>query len=204
MEVIETEINTKKLAVLFAVMILASVGITALVSSQIGLYEINLHINGGIPVDIQSNSIHTTITVTKSGQIIRSEYHAGAVTKLGKNMSFCKWTGNATLYNQTVWSLNLTYMSIGNMGTLNSDSTVLPNEWNRTVAMPHDPDYTNGKLNFTAVFRGTTGTQTADCFGLNYESGIGCNALWGYDTFTEVTGIDSAFTITLEMQVSIT
>lgn len=132
----ETEISKNKLAVLFAVMILASVGITALVSSQVGLYEIHLHINGTVPVDVQTHSIHSTVTVTKNGQVIRNEYHAGVMTKLGKNMSFCKWTGNATLYNQTMCSLNVTYMSIGNMGTLNSDSTVLPTSSDSLIVSP--------------------------------------------------------------------
>jgi hypothetical protein len=45
------------------------------------------------------------------------------------------------------------------------------------------------------------GPYTADCIGLNYDDAG--NNLWGYDTFSEVTGIDDTFTINVEFKVSV-
>jgi hypothetical protein len=54
------------------------------------------------------------------------------------------------------------------------------------------------------VFYPSTGPYTADCIGLNWEGGIGNDySLWGYDTFSEVTGIDSTFVITTEFQITV-
>jgi hypothetical protein len=128
------------------------------------------------------------------------QYHAGAVTKLGLNVTFAKLTGNSSAYNVTQYTLNNTFVSIGNMGTLTTDSVVLPGEWNRTSASMHDCVY-NG-FNLTAVFYPGAGPYTADCIGVNFQDGIGNNALFAYDTFAEVTGIDSTFTITVEFKIS--
>lgn len=154
-----------------------------------------------IPFSFGVTSIHTTITMEKDGEIVFKEHHPGNVTKLGLNFTFAKLTGNTTFYNATsLWDLNLTHVSIGNQGTLDLDSTELPGEWNRTAGNQHTLVY-NG-FNITAVFYPDSGPYTADCLGINYESGIGNGALWGYDTFTEATGIDDTYTITIEIQVS--
>jgi hypothetical protein len=128
------------------------------------------------------------------------QYHAGAVTKLGLNTTFAKLVGSATFYNITTTLLNVTYVSIGNKGTLDTDSVVLPGEWNRTSATPHDGTYNS--CNWTATFYPGAGPYTADCMGINYEAGIGQNALFAYDTFAEVTGIDNTFTVVIEFKLS--
>jgi hypothetical protein len=117
-------------------------------------------------------------------------------------MTMSKLTGNMTAYNATVYTYNLTYISIGNQGSLSASSTVLPGEWNRTSATMHDNAYNT--FNLTATIKPGTGPYTADCIGVNWESGIAKDlTLWGYDTFAEVTGIDNTFTITIEIQISV-
>jgi hypothetical protein len=141
-----------------------------------------------------------TVYVTKtlpSGEI----QFVGSMTKLGINCSFGKLTGVAASYNMTQYNYNITSISIGDQGTLNTDSTVLPGEWNRTAATAHDAAYNT--CNFTAVFHPDTGPYTADCIGLNIGPvTIGLTyTLLCYDTFTQVTGIDTTFTITVEYRL---
>ena len=153
---------------------------------------------GSAHVDFTPGSVHATITIEKDGETILDEYHAGAVTKLGLNSTFAKLTGNSTAYNMTTYDLNLTYVGIGNQGSLDTDSTILPGEWNRTSALQHTLAYNS--CNWTAVFYPDSGPYTADCLGVYYESAG--NSLFLYDTFSEVTGIDDTFTITIEVKLS--
>jgi hypothetical protein len=157
----------------------------------------------GSKLKLPDVTIHSTIYVYEYGKLIATYHHPGVVTTLGMNLTLAKLTGNTTAYNMTQYLYNCTYVSIGNQGTLTSASTVLPGEWNRTTGVQHDCTYNS--FNVTSVFSGTTGTQTADCLGLNFGSAtIGmAYTLWGYDTFTEVTGIDSTFTITIEIKVAL-
>lgn len=181
--------------------IITVAAISVLLTVLVYPYGTHLFEYGSINVNFTVGSIHATITMEQNGVKVFEQYHAGAVTKLGMNVTLAKLTGNATAYNSTQYTLNLTSISIGNKGTLDSDSTVLPGEWNRTAATMHDCTYNS--FNLTAVFHPNTGPYTADCLGVNYEDGIGNNALWGYDTFTEVTGIDSTFTITIELKITV-
>ncbi len=168
----------------------------------IRLPAIYLFINGSVGTSFSVGSIHSTITMTRDGVKVFEQYHAGVLTTLGMNFTMAKITGNTSYYNMTAFPMNLSCVSIGNAGSLSSAITVLPGEWNRTACLQHDGTYNS--CNFTAVFRGTTGSQTADCIGLNWEAGIGNDySLWGYDTFDEVTGIDSTFVITIEMKISV-
>ncbi len=167
----------------------------------------NLTINGGANLDFKPDNakvpyeVHTRIQIYKGEEKILDEYHAGAVTKLGLNATFAKLSGNATSYNSTQYNLNLTYVGIGNAGTLNTDSTILPGEWNRTAAdTQHDLAYNT--MNWTTVIHPGTGPYTADCLGVYFEAAG--NSLFLYDTFNEVTGIDNTFTITLEIILSAT
>jgi hypothetical protein len=147
-------------------------------------------------------SLHSTIYFYKDGELVKSYAHPGVVTNLGKNMTMSKLTGNMTAYNATVYMYNLTYISIGNQGSLSASSTVLPGEWNRTSATMHDNAYNT--FNLTATIKPGTGPYTADCMGVNWESGIAKDlTLWGYDTQPEVTGIDNTFTIAIEIQISV-
>ena len=157
---------------------------------------------GSANLNFTTFSVHVTAGFWKDGVLLHSAYHAGAVTQLGFNVTFAKLLGNATFYNMTQYNLNVTYMSIGyNTSNLTPALTCLPNEWNRTAATPHDATYNS--CNWTAVIHPGAGPYIAQCFGINFEDGIGNNALFAYDSYpTQVTGIDSTFTITLEFKVS--
>lgn len=159
-----------------------------------------LNNSGSAHVDFSLGSVHSRIIIRNGdGEVVLDEYHAGAVTKLGLNLTFAKLLGNATAYNMTTYPYNLTHVGIGNQGTLNTDSVVLPGEWNRTVAdTQHTLSYNSA--NWTLVIHPGTGPYTADCLGVYYHASN--NALFLYDTFSEVTGIDDTFTITLEIQLS--
>lgn len=162
-----------------------------------------LNLFGYVGVDLETTSVHMRIQIWKGNELILDEYHAGAVTDLGDNTTIVKLFGDTTNYNGSQYSLNATFISIGNQGTLDTTSTVLPGEWNRTSGTLEDQ--VQSQLNITATFYPDAGgPYTADCIGLNLESGIGNDGnLWGYDTFTEVTGIDNTFTINVEFQVSV-
>ena len=190
----------KKILMGFGVIATVAVLATVLIMSA---YYTSLNLYGSTSMDFSLRSIHATITMTKGGVEIFRQYHAGAMTNLGANLTMGKLTGNFTnAYNVTMWNLNTTFVSIGNQGTPPSaTTTVLPGEWNRTAAVMHANTYHS--FNLTAVFYPGTGPYTADCIGINYEDGIANNALFGYDTFTEVTGIDSTFTITIEFSVTV-
>jgi hypothetical protein len=93
---------------------------------------IPLFFRGNVGVSFTMGSIHATITMERNGEKIFEQYHAGAVTTLGTNFTLGKLTGNATYYNMTAFPMNLSYVSIGDQGTLSTASDVLPGEWNRT------------------------------------------------------------------------
>lgn len=99
------------------------------------------------------------------------------------------------------YTLNATYISIGNdTGSLGTSSTQLPNEWHREAGTIEDE--TQSQINMTCQITGAeiSNTQVADCIGINWKSS-GNNNLWAYDTFTQVTGIDSTFTINIEFEI---
>jgi len=187
----------KKLVALSICLVCIGVLAGALIMS--GVHQ-TLHEEGSANISFTVGSVHATVTFYKDGVKVFEQYHAGYVTKLGLNVTFAKLTGNSSAYNVTQYTLNNTFVSIGNQGALTTDSVVLPGEWNRTSASMHDCVYNS--FNLTAVFTGTVGSQTADCIGVNFQNGIGNNALFAYDTFAEVTNIDSTFTITVEFKIS--
>lgn len=158
---------------------------------------------GVVGVDLEAYSVHSRIRIWKGNQLILDEYHAGAVTDLGDNMTLFWIFGDTDMqYGSIPYEANATYISIGNQGTLNTTSTVLPGEWNRTTATVEDE--TQSQLNLTCTFYpDAAGPYTADCIGINAESGAGGNDLIMYDTFTEVTGIDETFTVNVEIQISV-
>lgn len=156
----------------------------------------------GTQIQFPDATIHSTIYIYEYGKLIATYTHPGSVTKLGMNFTLSKISGSAANYNMTQYAYNATYVSIGNQGTLNTDSTVLPGEWNRTLGTIHDATYNS--FNITAVFHPDTGPYTADCLGLNFDStALSLYSLWGYDTFTEVTGIGNTFVITIEVKVAL-
>jgi hypothetical protein len=187
------EIKGWKIGTVILVVALACVLTTTLVLTSISTERFN----GEIPFSFTVGSIHTRIKMYQNGELIFNEYHAGAVTKLGLNVTLGKLTGDSW-YNLTTYMLNTTYIGIGNQGTLTTDSVVLPGEWNRTLGAIEDQAYNS--FNITCTFYPDAGPYTADCIGLYYDD-VG-NNLWGYDTFSEVTGIDDTFTITVEIKVS--
>lgn len=161
-----------------------------------------LKFQGYIGLQLQPGSIHSRIRIWKGNELILDEYKAGAVTNIGDNMTLFWIFGDTDLeIGSGDYNTNATYISIGNQGTLNTGSTQLPGEWNRTAATPEDEG--QSQLNLTCTFYPDAGgPYTADCIGLNWKSS-GDNNLWGYDTFTEVSGIDDTFTINVEFQVSV-
>jgi hypothetical protein len=151
-------------------------------------------------------TVHCTVTFWKNGQIVFQQYHAGSLTYEGYNITMGKLLGNSSLYNMTIYNENTTQVSIGyNTTNMAQSLTVLPNEWNRTAGTVHDivVNANPSSWNLTAIIHPGTGPYTAGCIGINYESGIGNNALFGYDTFAQKTGIDNAYTITVEFKVSV-
>lgn len=181
--------------------------LTAFVTYQIVATQVRneLTINGGANLELKDTplpyEVHTRIIIDKDGETILDEYHAGVVVNQGLNLTFAKLSGNATAYNMTQYNYNLTYVGIGNQGSLDATAVILPGEWNRTVAdSQHDQAY--NQMNWTLVIYPDSGPYTADCLGVYWDSNN--NSLFLYDTFSEVTGIDETFTITLEIILSAT
>jgi hypothetical protein len=116
---------------------------------------------------------------------------------LGLNITLGKLCGDTDFW-VAEYAKNVTYISIGNQGSLSTSSVVLPGEWNRTQGTVSNEAYNH--FNVTATFYPDAGPYTADCLGLNLDTSG--SDLWGYDTFTEVTGIDDTFTINVYVEVT--
>jgi len=152
-----------------------------------------------------THEIHCRIRMWKSDVLVFDEYHAGAVTDIGDNMTIFWESGDTDFQvGSMLYAWNISHIGIGNQGTLSTTSTastVLPGEWNRTAITTWD-NKIQSTINYTTViYPDAGGPYTADCIGL-YPNATG-NFLWAYDTFTEVTGIDETFTISVEFQVSV-
>jgi hypothetical protein len=147
-------------------------------------------------------TIHGTIEFYKDGVLLYRFHHPGSVCNLGLNLTMTKLSGYNPAYNITTYTMNTTFVSIGDQGTLNDASTELPGEWNRTTAtvVYHAFD----RFNVSGTIYPDAGPYTADCFGVNYQAGISNNALFCYDTFVQVTGIDDTFTIIINFEISAT
>jgi hypothetical protein len=196
------EISRKAFATILAVTILVS----ASVSIGIGAYFRHTHLNyrSTVGLDFTKWSIHSQVQILDGeGNEIINEWHAGVVTNTGDNQTLAWVFGDAD-YNVTAYMNNATYISIGNdTGTLAATVTVLPNEWHREAGTVEQEQ--QSQLNVSCQITGgeISGTQVADCIGLNWGSEDDSNNLWAYDTFTEVTGIDNTFTINIEFQISV-
>jgi len=182
------------------IIIIATLLTACTLSYYAGVTSVDIH--GSVGVDLETGSIHCRIRMWQDDNVVFDQYHSGVVTDLGDNVTLAKLFGDAD-YNLTQYNMNATFISIGNEGSLDSTATVLPGEWNRTAGTVEDEGAS--QLNITATFYpDDSGPYTADCIGLNLESGIGTpQSLWAYDTFSEVTGIDETFTINIEFQVSV-
>ena len=161
------------------------------------------YVHGLIAQNFEFITIHTQITVYKGTELILNENHAGVVTDLGDNMTLYKLLGDSDhQYGSLNSSAYTPFISIGNdTGTLSASSTVLPNEWHRELATV-DAE-TQSSLNFSCVISGAdipAGTQTADCIGVCLTNSDDANDLHAYDTYTQITGIDSTFTINVDIQ----
>jgi hypothetical protein len=192
---VKKQTNKKVLVIVTAILVSALAAGLILANYPSVLTE-----SGSANVSFTLGSVHSRIRIVNGkGETVLDEYHAGAVTKLGLNLTMNKLFGNTTAYNSTEYTYDLDYVGIGDQGTLTVDSVVLPGEWNRTIAdTQHDLTYNHG--NWTLVIHPGAGPYTADCLGVYYHATN--NALFLYDTFGEVSGIDDTFTITLEIMLS--
>jgi len=161
-----------------------------------------LNLSGKAGVDLETSSVHCRIRMWQNGELVFDEHHSGNVTDLGDNMTLFWIFGDTDMQvNDIPYLANGTYISIGDQGSLSDSSTVLPGEWNRTVATVEDE--TQSQLNLTCTFYPDAGgPYTADCIGLNTNATASANNLIMYDTFSEVTNIDETFTINVEFQIS--
>jgi len=182
-------------------LVLVAVIVTALFMYGWTINTVNLH--GTVGIDMETTSVHCRIKIYQDGNLIFNEWHSGNVTNLGDNMTLFWVFGDTDMQvNGIPYLNNGTYITIGNQGTLNDASTVLPGEWNRTLGTVEDE--APSQLNITCTFYpDNAGPYTADCIGLNCNATASANDLIMYDTFTEVTGIDETFTINIEFQISV-
>jgi hypothetical protein len=149
-----------------------------------------------------THEIHCRIRMWQYGMLVFDEYHAGAVTNIGDNMTLFWESGDTDFQvGSMLYTWNISHIGIGNQGSLDTSSVVLPSEWNRTAITTWN-NKIQSTINYTTIiYPDSNGPYTADCIGL-YPNATG-NFLWAYDTFTEVTGIDETFTINVEFQVTV-
>lgn len=170
---------------------------TIYIESEVGM-------TSGIDNPVESHpksDVHCRIRIYEQGTLVLDEYHSGIVTDLGDNATLAKLFGDSS-YNLTQYNMNATFISIGNLTSMDSTHTILQGEWNRTAGTVEDQGAST--LNITAIFYPDAGPYIADCIGLNLEGGIGVDdSLWAYDTFSEVTGIDDSFTINIEFSITV-
>jgi len=161
-------------------------------------------------------NIYVTITATRNGKLVYYMTGLDPLTNLGLNVTFCKIVGNQTssnwLYNITQYNENITYVELGYYSYAgiapNSTNTSLIGEFIRTTGSVHAETYNS--FNITGVFSGTStqylaGSNSSNCMGISINGdglSIGSNDLYGYTTFSTITGIDNTFTITCEIEVS--
>lgn len=190
--------NHNKLALFTLTIIAISVLFSAWLLSSIP-QKTTLDHASGLKYGLGYN-VYATITFTQNGKLVY--YYSGLdpLTNLGLNLTFAKLTGSST-YNLTTYNMNTTYVSLGNYtSAMNGATTALTGEFVRVSGTIHAQVY-NG-YNITGTFSGLAGTNSSNCMGVNYASStIGQNDLFGYTTFNLVTGIDSTFVITAEIQV---
>lgn len=187
----------------FYLVILCCVLGSAFVTIPLSHYfsRVNLNYYPSVGIDMVTQSIHCRIRMWQSGELVFDEYHAGAVTDLGDNQTLFKLFGDTDMqYVDIPYTDNATYISIGDQGSLTTSSTVLPGEWNRTAGTIDNEN--QSYLNVSCTFYPDSGPYTADCIGLNFNATASANNLWGYDTFTEVTGIDDTFTINVDFKIT--
>jgi len=188
----------KKTVGIGVALVTASVVVTALLVSSFYTAQL-LQVWGRVGITLETHSIHCTVTFYQDGEVVYRFHHPGNVTDIGDNQTLYWLFGDPAMTEGT-YASNVTYISIGNQGTLNDASTQLPGEWNRTLATIEYQ--TQSQLNLTCTFYPDNGgPYTADCIGLNYAAS-GDGNLWAYDILDEVTGIDETFTIDVDFQVS--
>jgi hypothetical protein len=147
-------------------------------------------------------NVFASVKFERGGKVVYYFSGLDPLTNLGLNLTFAKLTGNFTSgHNSTTYILNATGITLGYCTSgPNASSTILDTEFARNgSAYLHDKVY-NG-YNLTSVFTGFTGTNSSNCMGVNYGGSGKQNDLFGYSTFSTVSGIDSSFTITCEIQV---
>lgn len=147
-------------------------------------------------------SLYATIWINQNGKLVYYQSGLDPLTDLGFNLTFAKLSGSSS-YNLTTYNMNATYISLGNYtasASLNSTCIVLPNEFIRNSTTIHAQVY-NG-YNLTCLFNGFSGTNSSNCFGINYSPNFNSNDLFAYTSFSQITGIDNTFSITIEAQIT--
>lgn len=195
--------------------IIASVMIGLICITAYGMYHLTpiiLKQKGYQILSPHTSIVHMRIEIyqhygTPHQKLILSEYHSGALTDLGDNMTLYKLFGDSDMqYGSLNSSAYAPFISIGNdTGTLGTSSTVLPEEWYRELGTIDNEAQSSHNITCTisgAEIGGVGGTQTADCIGICLTETDDADDLWGYDTFTQVTGIDSTFTINIDFQIT--
>lgn len=125
-----------------------------------------------------------------------------AMTDIGKNLTMAKISGNTSIALISDYLYNLTYIALGTDVGLTTSSTVLPNEWNRTLA--NQEILNNGHtINLTATIY-PSGSGSTNATSVNWKSGIATdNSMWCYDTFATKT-YTSEDHFEIEWQIQIT
>ena len=192
-------VDKKTLLIVLAVSVLSSLATAMITTAYFSSFTVNMY--SGVGLDFETHSIHCRIRMWQNEEKVFDQYHAGKVTELGENMTLA-WIFGDSDYNVTEYMCNVTYISIGNKGSLSESSVVLPGEWNRTAGVIDNEH--QSYLNISCTFYPDNVGYTADCIGLNWNSTASSTGnLWAYDEFTEVTGIDETFTINVDFKITV-
>jgi hypothetical protein len=118
----------------------------------------------------------------QGNDLVCIEEIGSTLADIGKKYTVMKLTGNLSHSLIASFMYNLTYIALGTDEGLTASSTVLPNEWNRTLANQELLD-TEKAFNLTATIY-PSGSGSTNSTSINWKSGIGtANSMWCYDTF---------------------
>lgn len=118
----------------------------------------------------------------QGNDLVCIEEIGSTLTDIGKKYTVMKLTGNLSHSLIADFLYNLTYIALGTDEGLTASSTVLPNEWNRTLGHQELLD-TEKAFNLTATIY-PSGSGSTNSTSINWKSGIGtASSMWCYDDF---------------------